>query len=60
LKLDFENAFEMVEYKAILLVLKHMGFGDKWLSWISAILNSATTSVILSGVPGKNIMQKRS
>jgi hypothetical protein len=29
LKLDFENAFEMVEYKAILLV-EHMGFGDKW------------------------------
>jgi hypothetical protein len=59
LKLDFEKAFDMVEYESILLVMKHMGFGDKWLAWIKTILSSATTSVILNGVPGKNIICKR-
>jgi retron-type reverse transcriptase len=28
LKLDFEKAFDKVEYSAILLMLKHLGFGN--------------------------------
>jgi hypothetical protein len=59
LKLDFEKAFDMVEFSAILDVRKYMGFGDKWIKWIDIILNSATTSVILNGVPGKIIHCKR-
>jgi hypothetical protein len=59
LKLDFEKAFDMVEFSAIMNVMKHMGFGAKWIKWIDIILNSATTSVILNGVPGKIIQCKR-
>jgi hypothetical protein len=58
-KLDFEKAFDMVEYKAILTMLKHFGFGEKWLEWINCILHSASTSIILNGVPGKQIICKR-
>ena len=35
------------------------GFGDKWISWISCILNSASASVLLNGVPGKKIICRR-
>jgi hypothetical protein len=59
LKLDFEKAFDKVEYSAILLMLKHLGFGDIWLNWINCILQSASTSVLLNGVPGKKIHCKR-
>jgi hypothetical protein len=59
LKLDFEKAFDKVEYSAILLMLKHLGFGEVWLKWISCILQSASTSVLLNGVPGKKICYKR-
>jgi hypothetical protein len=59
LKLDFEKAFDKVEYSAILLMLKHLGFGDLWLKWISKILHSASTSVLLNGIPGKKILCKR-
>lgn len=58
-KIDFEKAFDMVDYGAMLFMLKHLGFGQKWIRWIDTILNTASTSVILNGVPGKKITCKR-
>jgi hypothetical protein len=49
----FEKAFNMVEHVAILQVLRHMGFPDKWLFWIHSILSMGTSAVILNGVLGK-------
>jgi hypothetical protein len=40
LKLDFEKAFDKIEHNTILDILKHKGFGAKWLQWISMIMNS--------------------
>jgi hypothetical protein len=48
-----------VEHKAIITMLKHMVFGDKFISWVYNILSTATTSIILNGVPGKCIKCKR-
>jgi hypothetical protein len=45
----------MVDYKAIINMLKHLGFGERFISWITNILTSASTSIILNGVPGKTI-----
>jgi hypothetical protein len=59
IKLDFEKAFDMVEFNDIIDMMRHMGFGNIWISWITKILTSASTSVILNGVPGKNIICKR-
>jgi hypothetical protein len=55
IKLDFEKAFDMVDYKAIIIMLKHLGFGERFIAWINNILTSASTSVLLNGVPGKII-----
>ena len=54
-KIDFVKAFDKVNYNAILFMMKHLGFSDKWIRWVNKILSTATTSVILNGVPGKNI-----
>jgi hypothetical protein len=55
IKIDFEKAFDKVEYSVILHMLRLYGFGKKWINWIKSILDTATTSVILNGVPGKII-----
>ena len=59
IKIDFEKAFDMVEHSAKLSMLKHLCFGDIFIGWVKNILQTATTSVILNGVPGKIIKCKR-
>lgn len=59
LKLDFEKAFDRIEHKVILDVLKHKGFGSKWRSWIDSILSSGTSAVMLNGVARKTFHCRR-
>lgn len=59
IKIDFEKAFDKVEHSAIVDMLKHLGFGGKFISWVTNIFSTATTSVILNGVIGKIIRCKR-
>ena len=39
--------------------MEHMGFPSKWLSWVSSILNSGSSAVLLNAVPGKKFKCKR-
>ena len=59
LKIDFQKAFDMMEHAAILKILKLKGYDDIWLQWISNIMSTGTSSILLNGVPGKNFSCKR-
>jgi hypothetical protein len=59
LKLDFEKAFDTVEHQSILAMLTHLGFPERWIVWVTNILNSGSSSILLNGVPGKIFKCKR-
>jgi hypothetical protein len=35
--------------------MQHLGFSQQWVTWTQKILETASTSILLNGVPGKNI-----
>lgn len=53
-KIDFEKAFDKMEHPFILDILKH-----EWIKWISSIFKTATSSILLNGIPGKQFKCKR-
>jgi hypothetical protein len=53
--LDFAKAFDTVEHDTIYRMMQQLGFPLAWIRRVSSIMDSATTSIMLNGVPGKNI-----
>ncbi|GJV10924.1 cysteine-rich receptor-like protein kinase [Tanacetum coccineum] len=53
LSVDFEKAFDSVNWGFILDIMRQMGFGFKWRKWISSCLSSASISVLINGSPSK-------
>ncbi|KAJ0878597.1 putative RNA-directed DNA polymerase [Helianthus annuus] len=51
LKVDFEKAYDNVNWGFLINTLHQMGFGKKWCSWVSGILSSARASVLVNGSP---------
>jgi hypothetical protein len=56
LKLDFEKAFDLVEFSIVLDMLRAKSFPAKWILWVESLLKSATTSVLLNGTAGKDFL----
>ena len=59
LKVDIARAFDSVDWVFLLKVLSHMGFGQRWRDWMSAILATASTRILLNGQPGRRICHAR-
>lgn len=48
-KVDFEKAYDSVDWKFLDYVMERMGFVAKWRSWISECLSFASVSVLVNG-----------
>jgi hypothetical protein len=58
LKIDIACTFDSVA-SFLLEVLQHMGFSARWRDWISALLYTASTKVLLNRTPGERIHHAR-
>ena len=50
-KLDVEKAYNKLNWKFIFMVLREMGFGNKWIGWIHWCISTASFSIIINGSP---------
>ena len=47
--LDVEKAYDKLNWKFLLMVLREMGFGNEWIGWIHWYISTASFSVIING-----------
>ncbi|KAJ9557691.1 hypothetical protein OSB04_012305 [Centaurea solstitialis] len=50
-KVDFEKAYDSVNWEFLLDVLEFMGFGLKWRNWIRSCLKTSKISILVNGSP---------
>jgi len=53
LKLDISKAFDSLSWPFLLENLRAKGFDQRWISWISILLRSTNTRVLVNGVPAR-------
>jgi hypothetical protein len=59
LKLDLTRAFDSISWSFLFEVLRRMGFGEHFLKWVSILMNSVNTRVLVNGVPGRRFVHVR-
>jgi len=59
MKLDIQKAFDTINWSYLLEVLQALGFGPRWLEWISILFRTATSTVLLNGQRGPNFSHSR-
>jgi hypothetical protein len=55
LKIDIARAIDTVSGSYLLELLQHSGFSKRWINWISILLSTASTRILLNGNPGQRI-----
>ncbi|XP_058784312.1 uncharacterized protein LOC131659088 [Vicia villosa] len=58
-KVDFEKAYDKVSWNFLRYMLRRMGFGKVWMSWMEAMVFSSKMSVLVNGSPTKKFIVER-
>ena len=59
LKLDISKAFDTVSWAFLIEVLRAVGFSTRWCNWISILMATATSRILVNGRPGRPIQHRR-
>ncbi|KAK2436747.1 hypothetical protein QL285_021719 [Trifolium repens] len=59
LKVDFEKAYDSVDWGFLEYMLRRFRFGDKWIEWIKACVFAGSLSVLVNGSPTSEINIQR-
>ncbi|GJT47912.1 zinc finger, CCHC-type containing protein [Tanacetum coccineum] len=58
-KVDFEKAYDSINWEFLLNIMKRMGFGIKWCKWVENCLKSSSMSVLVNGSPTEEFKLER-
>ena len=51
LKVDIAKAYDTLSWSYLVTIMRSMGFGQQWIKWIMACLQSAHSPVLINGSP---------
>jgi len=60
LLLDFEKAFDRIEWGFLFRALEQLGFSQTWVHWVTSLYREATSAIKVNGVPGPMFQLARS
>ncbi|OMP03932.1 reverse transcriptase [Corchorus capsularis] len=58
-KVDFEKAYDSVDWGFLEFIMRKMGFGEKWMKWNSKCVTTPTISVLVNGSAGRTFSTSR-
>ena len=58
-KLDISKAFDTVSWDYLIEMMEHRGFSPRWRDWISLLLCSSRSSILVNGTEGEEIKHAR-
>jgi hypothetical protein len=58
--LDFEKAFDRIEWGFFFSALTRLGFSNTWVRWVTSLYQAATSAIKINGTPGSNFQLARS
>ncbi|GJV40051.1 putative RNA-directed DNA polymerase [Tanacetum coccineum] len=58
-KVDFEKAYDSLNRRFLIDIMKKIGFGIKWCKWIESCLRSSTVSILVNGSPTDELCLER-
>jgi hypothetical protein len=60
LLLDFEKAFNIIEWGLLFTALVKLGFNDTWVNWVRSLYQTASSAVKVNGAMGPDFQLARS
>ncbi|XP_028089573.1 uncharacterized protein LOC114289924 [Camellia sinensis] len=59
LKLDFEKAYDSINWEFLVSMMRNFGFGEQWISWMKTCISTAKISVLVNGAPTKEFQPQK-
>lgn len=59
LKLDFQKAYDRLDWSFLRLVLERRGFDDRWCSWIMQLVRTGSMAININGEVGPSFRSSR-
>ena len=59
IKIDFQMAYDSINWVFLRKVMEKLGFGQTWIAWIMECVSSASMSVLLNGSPLRPFKMER-
>ncbi|GJS52303.1 reverse transcriptase domain-containing protein [Tanacetum coccineum] len=58
-KVDFEKAYDIINWSFLISIMTKMGFGNKWIKWVDSCFRSASKSILVNGSPSEEFGLER-